>query len=224
MTDTISLTSDVTDPVYYGTQVTLMTSPANSNWDYVWYKDANGNGTLELDQDTQISNSSSTLVLNNVSESGTYWVQINDGAQTKTSNSVSVTIEKAAVTNTAKSGIEHTFGTTYDVRDLFDIDVNAGEATYTLVENTAEGAGVATLEGSILTITKAGNIDIELTTDETENYQAGEAVAATLYVNKAQPTITLTATPDTLTGSGTVVLTVTGALTGLTQSLGGTFA
>ncbi len=211
MTDTISLTSDVTDPVYYGTQVTLMTSPANSNWDYVWYKDANGNGTLELDQDTQISNSSSTLVLNNVSESGTYWVQINDGAQTKTSNSVSVTIEKAAVTNTAKSGIEHTFGTTYDVRDLFDIDVNAGEATYTLVENTAEGAGVATLEGSILTITKVGNIDVELTTAGTENYEAGEAVTATLHVNKAQPMIILTATPNTLTGSGTVTLTVTGA-------------
>ena len=211
MTDTISLASDATGSVYYGTQVTLTTSPANSNWSYVWYKDANENGTLELDQDTQISNSSSTLVLNNVSESGTYWVQINDGAQTKISNSVSVTIEKAAVTNTAKSGIEHTFGTTYDVSNLFDIDVNAGKATYTLVENTAEGAGVATLEGSILTITKAGNIDIELTTDETENYQAGEAVAATLYVNKAQPTITLTATPNTLTGSGTVTLTVTGA-------------
>ena len=211
MTDTISLASDATGSVYYGTQVTLTTSPANSNWRYVWYKDANENGTLELDQDTQISNNSSTLVLNNVSESGTYWVQINDGAQTKISNSVSVTIEKAAVTNTAKSGIEHTFGTTYDVSNLFDIDVNAGQATYTLVENTAEGAGVATLEGSILTITKAGNIDIELTTDETENYQAGEAVAATLYVNKAQPTITLTATPNTLTGSGTVTLTVTGA-------------
>ena len=125
------------------------------------------------------------------------------------SNAVNVTITKADVTNTAKENVHHTFGTTYDVSNLFDIDPNAGEATYALVENPDENAGAATLEGNILTITKAGTIKVSLTTAETDNYNAGSAVTATLIVDKAAPTIDITADQTSLTGSGTVKLTVT---------------
>ena len=177
----------------------------NSSWGYVWYKDVNGNGTLELNTDKQISNNKSTLELANVSDSGRYWVQVNDGSSTKTSNAVNVAITKATVANTAKENVHHTFGTTYDVSNLFNIDPNAGEATYTLVEN----AGTATLEDNILTITKAGTIEVSLTTAETDNYKAGSAVTATLIVDKAAPTVKISADQTSLTGSGTVKLTVT---------------
>ena len=209
MADSFSLTSNAAGSVPYGTTVTLTASPVNSSWDYVWYKDVNGNGTLELDTDKQISNNKSTLELANVSDSGTYWVQVTDGISIKTSNAINVDITKAAVANTAKENVHHTFGTTYDVRNLFNIDPNAGEATYALAENTDENAGAATLEGNILTITKAGTIKVSLTTAGTDNYNAGSAVIATLIVDKAAPTIAISADPTSLTGSGTVKLTVT---------------
>lgn len=208
MADSISLTSDAKDAVTYGTTVTLKASPVNSSWGYVWYKDANGNGTLELSTDKQINNNKRTLALTDVSDSGTYWVLVNDGNSTKTSNAINVTIDRADVTNTAKSDVHHTFGTTYDVSKLFNIDSNAGEATYTLAENTDEQAGTATLEGNVLTITKAGTIKVNLTTAQTDNYNAGAAVTATLTVDKATPTVSITADKSTLTGSGTVKLTV----------------
>ena len=217
MADSISLTSNAASFVTYGTTVTLTASPVNSSWGYVWYKDVNGNGTLELNTDKQISNNKSTLELANVSDSGTYWVLVNDGSSTKTSNAINVTITKAAVANTAKQNVRHTFGTTYDVSNLFGIDPNAGKATYALVENPDENpdknAGAATLEGNILTITKAGVIKVRLTTAETDNYNAGSAVIATLIVDKAAPTVKISADQTSLTGSGTVKLTVTKAPT-----------
>ena len=210
MADSISLTSDAASSVTtYGTTVTLTASPVNSSWGYVWYKDANKNGTLELSADEQITNNKCTLALTDVSDSGTYWVLVNDGSSTKTSNPVNVTITKADVTNTAKENIHHTFGTTYDVSNLFNIDPNAGKATYALAKNMDENAGAATLEGNILTITKAGVIKVSLTTAETDNYNATSAVTATLIVDKAQPTVKISADQTSLTGSGTVKLTVT---------------
>ena len=95
MADSISLTSDSESSVTYGKTVTLTASPVNSSWGYVWYKDVNGNETLELNTDKQISNNKSTLELANVSDSGTYWVLVNDGSSTKTSNAVNVIITKA---------------------------------------------------------------------------------------------------------------------------------
>ena len=208
MADSISLTSNAASSVTYGTTVTLTASPVNSSWGYVWYKDVNGNGTLELSTDKQIINNKSTLELADVSDSGTYWVQVIDGSNTKTSNKVNVTITKADVTNTAKENVHHTFGTTYDVSNLFNIDPNAGNATYTLAENTDENAGTATLEGNLLTVTKAGTVKVSLTTAQTDNYSAGTAVTATLTVDKATPAISISADPATMSGSGTVKLTV----------------
>ena len=94
MADSISLTADKTS-VDYGTPITLTVAPTNSSWGYVWYKDANGDGILDRSTDTSINNNGNVLVLNNVSESGTYWAVVIDDNSTRTSNSVSVTINKA---------------------------------------------------------------------------------------------------------------------------------
>ena len=181
--------------------VTLSVQNPGADWLYVWMKDGK-----------PINRTESSLTLYTPSESGEYSVQImtkGSNPLTWTSNAVNVTITKADVTNTAKENVHHTFGTTYDVRNLFNIDPNAGEATYALAENTDENAGAATLEGNILTITKAGTIKVSLTTAETDNYNAGSAVTATLIVDKAAPTVKISADQTSLTGSGTVKLTVT---------------
>ena len=181
--------------------VTLSVQNPDADWLYVWMKDGK-----------QITGTESSLTLCAPSDSGKYTVKVTAGGSSTdvwTSNAVNVTITKADVTNTAKENVHHTFGTTYDVSNLFNIDPNAGGATYTLVENTDEDAGTATLEGNILTITKAGTIEVSLTTAETDNYNAGSAVTATLIVDKAAPTIDITADQTSLTGSGTVKLTVT---------------
>ena len=182
--------------------VTLSVQDPGADWLYVWMKDGE-----------PINRTESSLMLYTPSESGEYSVQImtkGSNPLTWTSNAVNVTITKADVTNTAKENVHHhTFGTTYDVSNLFNIDPNADKATYTLVENPDENAGAATLEGNILTITKAGVIKVSLTTAETDNYKAGSAVIATLIVDKAAPTIAISADQTSLTGSGTVKLTVT---------------
>mgnify|MGYP004653148023 CR=1 FL=1 len=177
--------------------VTLSVQNPGAGWLYVWMKD-----------NKRINGTESSLTLYTPSESGEYSVQImiqGSNPLTWTSNAVNVTITKADVTNTAKEDVHHTFGTTYDVSNLFSIDPNAGDATYTLVEN----AGIATLEGNILTITKAGTIKVSLTTAKTDNYNAGSAVTAALTVDKAKPTIAISADQTSLTGAGTVKLTVT---------------
>ena len=177
--------------------VTLSVQNPDADWLYVWMKDGK-----------QITGTESSLTLCAPSDSGNYTVKVTAGGSSTDvwmSNAVNVTITKADVANTAKENVHHTFGTTYDVSNLFNIDPNAGEATYTLVEN----AGTATLEDNILTITKAGTIEVSLTTAETDNYKAGSAVTATLIVDKAAPTVKISADQTSLTGSGTVKLTVT---------------
>ena len=123
-------------------------------------------------------------------------------------------IDKADVTNTAKDNQHCIFGDTYDVSSLFEKDVNAGEATYALAENTDEGAGSAKLDGTILTITKAGTIKITMTTAGTNNYNAGVAVTATLTVDKASPKVNISVDKASVVGGGTVKLTVSGVPNG----------
>ena len=85
MTNSITLRSNAKDAVVtYGTPVTLTTAPTSSQWTYTWYKD--GNNVLDTTKDTNIDNNGNTLVLKNVSDSGTYWVVVSDGKDNATSN------------------------------------------------------------------------------------------------------------------------------------------
>ena len=210
--DNVTLTSDpaadsgtVTAAYNPNGTVTLSVQNPGADWLYSWMKDGK-----------QISAAGNSLTLYTPSESGEYSVQIMTKGSNPliwTSNAINVTITKANVTNTPKENVRHTFGTTYDVSNLFNIDSNAGDATYTLAENTDENAGTATLKGNLLTVTKAGTVKVSLTTAQTDNYNAGNAVTATLTVDKATPAIKISADQTSFTGSGTVKLTVSGAPT-----------
>ncbi|WP_226995372.1 T9SS type A sorting domain-containing protein [Candidatus Symbiothrix dinenymphae] len=87
------------------------------------------------------------------------------------------------------------------VSGLFNIDGNAGAATYTMDASIPESAG--TISGSVLTVTKAGTFTIGLTTAETFTHVAGGTVTAVLTVNKATLAATVNLAGWTYGSAGT---------------------
>ena len=99
---------------------------------------------------------------------------------------VSFTVERASVTNSGGAATVTHNGESFDlssINNLFTISANAGERTYT-VETGGTGVGTIAGDNKTLTVTKAGTINIGLTTAATANYAAGAKVTATLTVNK----------------------------------------
>ena len=93
-----------------------------------------------------------------------------------------ITVTNASATAVGNSGTSKSItydGNTYDVAEMFTIDENAGEASYAIVG----GTGAGTLNGSVLTITKAGTIEVQLSTAANGAYAADE-ITAILTVNK----------------------------------------
>ena len=84
-----------------------------------------------------------------------------DGDEEIVTGTICVTNGKAyAVDNIGKDTEMIYSGSTYDVSGLFAIDDKAGEASYAIVG----GDGAGSLQGTMLTITKAGTLTIRLTT------------------------------------------------------------
>ena len=76
----------------------------------------------------------------------------------ETTGTITVTNGSALSVTITGTNQETTYnGNSYNVSGMFTIDPNAGAATYAIVEG---GTGAGTLEGSVLTITKAGTITI----------------------------------------------------------------
>ena len=171
MADSISLNSDSKNPVTYGTKVTLTASPVNSSWGYVWYKDANKNGTLELSIDKQINNNKSTLELADVSDSGMYWVLVNDGSSTKTSNAINVTITKA--NGTASVSMEGwTYGETAKKPVPTSETNGINGVTY---QYKVKGANDGTYSTTVPT--NVGSYTVKATFPATDNYKEVTATA-----------------------------------------------
>ena len=173
MADSISLTADKFS-VTYGSPITLRVTPANSKWSYAWYKDTDKNGKLEFDQDTLIPNNGSNrsmLTLENVSDSGTYWVVVNDGSSTKTSNPVSVTIGKA--NGTASVSLK---GWTYGETAKTPVSTSATNGTeHVTSQYKVKDANDSTYSNEVPTA--AGGYTVKATFPETVNYKAVTATA-----------------------------------------------
>ena len=173
MADTISLTADKFS-VTYGSPITLRVTPANSKWSYAWYKDTDKNGKLEFDQDTLIPNNGSNrsmLTLENVSDSGTYWVVVNDGSSTKTSNPVSVTIGKA--NGTASVSLKGwTYGETAKEPVLTSATNGINNVTY---QYKVKGADDTTYSDTLPI--NAGDYTVKATFAATDNYNEVTATA-----------------------------------------------
>ena len=205
----ITLSSGTKDAVTvtYGTPVTLTTAPTSSQWTYIWYKDANGNETLDTDKDTKIKNNSSTLVLNNVSDSGTYWVVASDGENNNaTSNKVTVTIVKADGTASVSLS-DWTYGETAS-KPVPTSDTNGiNNVTY---QYKVKGADDTTYSDTLPI--NAGDYTVKATFAATDNYNEVTATAD-FTIAKATPAVAISAAPSTLTGGGSVELTVSGVPT-----------
>ena len=173
MADSISLTANKFS-VTYGSPITLRVTPANSKWSYAWYKDTDKNGKLEFNQDTLIPNNGSNrsmLTLENVSDSGTYWVVVNDGSSTKTSNPVSVTIGKA--NGTASVSLK---GWTYGETAKEPVPTSATNGTdHVTYQYKVKDANDSTYSNKVPTA--AGSYTVKATFPETENYNAVTATA-----------------------------------------------
>ena len=208
MISNISLSSDAKDAVVtYGTPVTLTTAPTSSQWTYSWYKDANKNETLDTDKDTKIENNSSTLVLNNVSDSGTYWVVVSDRKNNNaTSDKVAVTIVKA--NGTASVSLPGwIYGETASKPVPTSKTNGINNVTY---QYKVKGADDTTYSDTLPI--NAGGYTVKATFAATNNYNEVTATAD-FTIAKATPAVVISAAPSTLTGGGSVELTVSGVPT-----------
>ena len=206
MADSISLTSNAASSVTYGTTVTLKASPVNSSWGYVWYKDVNENGKLELSTDKQINNNKCTLALTDVSDSGTYWVQVTDGSSIKTSNAINVDITKADGTASVSLS-DWTYGETAKAPVPTSATNGTDNVTYLYKVKDADD----TTYSDTLPI-NAGDYTVKATFAATDNYNEVTATAD-FTIAKATPAVAISASPSNLTGGGLVELTVSGVPT-----------
>ena len=209
MISSISLSSGAKDAVTvtYGTPVTLTTAPTSSQWTYSWYKDANKNETLDTDKDTEIKNNSSTLVLNNVFDSGTYWVVASDSKNNNaTSNKVTVNIVKAE--GTASVSLPGwIYGETASKPVPTSKTNGINNVTY---QYKIKGADDTTYSDTLPI--NAGDYTVKATFAATDNYNEVTATAD-FTIAKATPAVAISAAPSTLTGGGSVELTVSGVPT-----------
>ena len=204
MTNSITLSSDAKDAVVtYGTPVTLTTAPMSSQWTYTWYKDADGDQVLNTTKDTKNSN---TLVLNNVSDSGTYWVVVSDGKDNATSNKVTVTIVKAEG-SASVSLPGWIYGETASKPVPTSKTNGINNVTY---QYKVKGAGDTTYSDTLPI--NAGDYTVKATFAATDNYNEVTATAD-FTIAKATPAVVISASPSTLTGGGSVELTVSGVPT-----------
>lgn len=124
--------------------------------------------------------------------------QTEDGGYTVSWN---ITVEERTLTpvvivpTTNQNQLQQDYmGGALDLSGLFTIDINAGAATYTLLDG-GTGAGTLTENGN-LTVTKAGTFVIQVNTAATDTHAAGSA-QVTLTVNKGKGKGTLQVTGST---------------------------
>lgn len=89
-------------------------------------------------------------------------------------------------------------GNAYDVSKMFDIDVNAGTATYSVVAESGQNVGEGTLSANMLNITKAGTIKVKVETAANGVYLPAEATAILTVKKGTAPQITFP-TAETVT-------------------------
>ncbi|MGN0736459.1 MAG: bacterial Ig-like domain-containing protein [Anaerovoracaceae bacterium] len=119
--------------------------------------------------------------LTNYNASGCPGYDTADGTITGT-----VTITNKAATSVSITGTDRSIsytGAAIDVSSYFNIDTNAGAATYSLITGADGGTGVGSLDGTALTVTQTGTFKIKVNTAANGIYEAGEKTI-TLTISK----------------------------------------
>ena len=136
-----------------------------------------------------------------MSDSGTYWVVVSDGKDNATSNKVTVTIVKADGTASVSLS-DWTYGKTAN-KPVPTSDTNGiNNVTY---QYKVKGADDTTYRDTLPS--NAGNYTVKATFAATDNYNEVTATAD-FTIAKTTPAVAISAAPSTLTGGGSVELTV----------------
>ena len=178
--------------------VTLSVQNPDADWLYVWMKDGK-----------QITGTESSLTLCAPSDSGKYTVKVTAGGSSTDvwmSNAVNVTITKADGTaSVSLSG--WTYGETAN-KPVPTSDTNGiNNVTY---QYKVKGADDTTYSDTLPI--NAGDYTVKATFAATDNYNEVTATAD-FTISKATPAVVISAAPSTLTGGGSVELTVSGVPT-----------
>ena len=194
----VTLTAKVSEPVH------------GFNYSYQWYS----NTSSSTEGGTAISDAINNTYSPIIATAGTTYyycvvtVKNGSGTASATTAVVPVTVAKQAGSVTISN--DKTTATYGDKPFTFTYTANKAATV------TSSNPSVATVQennGAVtVTIVGAGTTEISVSFDADTNYSAASD-KFTLTVTKATPSISISATPDTLTGSGTVKLTVTGAPT-----------
>ena len=191
----VTLTATVSKPVH------------GFNYSYQWYSNTRNSST----GGTAISKATSAKCSPDITTDGTTYYYCVVTVE-KDSNTTSATTEAVPVTVASQAGnvtISNSQSTATYGDNPFTFNYTASK-TATVTSSNPSVATVRDNNNGTVTVTIVGTGTTEISVGFAggTDYSAASA-KFTLTVNKATPTITISATPDTLTGGGDVKLTVT---------------
>ena len=193
-----------------GSAVTLtatVSKPVDDlNYSYQWYS----NTSSSTEGGTEISNATSAKYSPKITAAGTTYyycvVTVKNGSGTASATTAVVPVTVAEQAGSVMISNNKTTATYGD--EPFTFTYEASKAATVTSSNTS----VATVQNNnrtvTVTIVGAGTTEISVGFDGGTDYSAASA-KFTLTVNKAAPTVKISADQTSLTGSGTVKLTVT---------------
>ena len=198
---------------YVGDAVTLIATVSEPvdgfTYSYQWYS----NTSNSTEGGTAISEAASATYSPNITAGTTYYycvVTVKNGSGTASAITAVVPVTVAKQAGSVTISNNKTAATYGDKPFTFTYTANKAATV------TSSNTSVATVQdnkGTVtVTIVGAGTTEISVGFDGSTDYSAASDEFM-LTVNKATPSIKISATPDTLTGGGSVELTVSGVPT-----------
>ena len=168
-------------------------------------------GTLEYVKGTESKTGSVTVSSWAVDANGKVTYTLSGGAENDTitlpvtikSTNYADSVVNVKLTLTAKDGqaaLNITSGTTVVYGQTLNLTVSGGSGTGAVTYAVTNGTGEATIDGNVLTATKAGEVTVIATKAGDDDYNAVSSSAVTITVSKATPTGTPAYTKITTSG------------------------
>ena len=178
-------------------------------------------GTLEYVKGTESKTGSVTVSSWAVDANGKVTYTLSGGAENDTitlpvtikSTNYADSLVNVKLTLTAKDGqaaLNYTGGTTVVYGGTLNLTVSGGSGTGAVTYAVTNGTGEATIDGNVLTATKAGEVTVVATKAGDNDYNAVSTTAVTITISKATPTGTPGYTKITTSGKtlGDAALTI----------------
>ena len=168
-------------------------------------------GTLEYVKGTAVTTGSVSVSSWAVDSTGKVTYTLSGGAENDTitlpvtikSTNYADSVVNVKFTLTAKDGqaaLNITSGTTVVYGKTLNLAVSGGSGTGAVTYAVTNGTGEATIDGNVLTATKAGEVTVIATKAGDNDYNSVSSSAVTITINKATPTGTPAYTKITTSG------------------------